>query len=74
MAFAELLFTFFFFVFILPEKVLDLTSCLAVEDDSVSFCHDNTGLRSTCSLQSDAMDDNSKLHNPTISSLKLYKL
>ncbi|XP_048032620.1 protocadherin Fat 1 isoform X2 [Megalobrama amblycephala] len=43
------------------EKVLDLTSCLAVEDDSVSFCHDNRGQRSTCSLQSDAMDDNTPI-------------
>ncbi|KAI2656785.1 Protocadherin Fat 1 [Labeo rohita] len=41
------------------EKVLDLTSCLAVEDDSTSFSHDNRGLRSMCSLQSDVMDDNS---------------
>ncbi|KAK2891240.1 hypothetical protein Q8A67_013883 [Cirrhinus molitorella] len=41
------------------EKILDLTSCLAIEDDSISFSHDNRGLQSMCSLQSDVMDDNS---------------
>uniref|UniRef100_A0A671NTU0 Uncharacterized protein n=1 Tax=Sinocyclocheilus anshuiensis TaxID=1608454 RepID=A0A671NTU0_9TELE len=33
-----------------------------VEDDSISLSHDNRGLRSMCSLQSDVTDDNSKLH------------
>ncbi|XP_043112794.1 protocadherin Fat 1 [Puntigrus tetrazona] len=41
------------------EKVLDLTSCLALEEDSISFSHENRGLRSMCSLQADVMDDNS---------------
>ncbi|XP_016147488.1 protocadherin Fat 1 [Sinocyclocheilus grahami] len=41
------------------EKVLDLTSCLAIEDDSISFSHENRGLRSMCSLQADVMDENS---------------
>ncbi len=60
-AFAELPFTVPFFIFILPEKVLDLASCLAIEDDSISFSHDNRGLQSTCSVQSDVTNDNSKL-------------
>uniref|UniRef100_A0A8C2JQ89 FAT atypical cadherin 1b n=1 Tax=Cyprinus carpio TaxID=7962 RepID=A0A8C2JQ89_CYPCA len=41
------------------EKVLDLTSCLAAEEDSISFTHENRGLRSMSSLQADVMDDNS---------------
>ncbi|XP_056328618.1 protocadherin Fat 1 [Danio aesculapii] len=41
------------------EKILDLTSCLAMEDDCISLSRDNRGLQSTCSLQSDVMDDNS---------------
>uniref|UniRef100_A0A8C1TTF3 FAT atypical cadherin 1b n=1 Tax=Cyprinus carpio TaxID=7962 RepID=A0A8C1TTF3_CYPCA len=41
------------------EKVLHLTSCLAVEEDSISFTHENRGLRSMSSLQADVMDDNS---------------
>ncbi|XP_056092251.1 protocadherin Fat 1 [Rhinichthys klamathensis goyatoka] len=36
------------------EKVQDLTSCLEIEDDSVSFSRDRGLL---CSLQSDIMDD-----------------
>lgn len=61
-AFAELPFIVTFFVFILPEKVLDLASCLAIEDDSIYFSHDNRGLQSMRSVQSDVTDDNSKLY------------
>uniref|UniRef100_A0A673JXY0 Protocadherin Fat 1-like n=1 Tax=Sinocyclocheilus rhinocerous TaxID=307959 RepID=A0A673JXY0_9TELE len=66
------------------EKVLDLTSCLAVEDDSISLSHDNRGLRSMCSLQSDVTDDNSyywdtsdclqKIYSPGIQGFLQYEL
>ncbi|XP_067312718.1 protocadherin Fat 1 [Pseudorasbora parva] len=47
------------------EKVLDLTSCLDIEDDRVSFTHGNRGLQSMCPLQSDVTEENtSKVIHP----------